>query len=64
VWEIHAGGEAFRNLPVVVTWARHRTYPEPFLAIKTQHPRLVRQQLKALSGADVEISFSPRLAGS
>jgi hypothetical protein len=48
----------------VVTWARHRLHPEPFLAIKAHHPRLVRQQLKALSGADVEISFSPRLAGS
>ena len=49
---------------MVVAWARHRAHPEPFLAIKTRHPRLVRQQLKALAGADVEISFLPRLAGS
>jgi hypothetical protein len=45
-----------------VAWARHRTHPEPFLAIKASHPRLVRQQLKALAGADVELSFSPRPA--
>lgn len=63
-WEIHHEGAEYWNLPVVVTWARHRAHPEPFLAIKAHHPRLVRQQLKALSGADVEISFSPRLAAS
>jgi hypothetical protein len=62
-WEIHHDGAQFWSLPVVVTWARHRTQPEPFLAIKVRHPRLVRQQLKALWGAEVEISFSPRLAG-
>jgi hypothetical protein len=63
-WEIHHDGAEFWSLPVVVAWARHRAHPEPFLAIRTRHPRLVRQQLKALAGADVEISFSPRLAGS
>lgn len=61
-WEIHHDGAEYWSLPVVVTWARHRTHPEPFLAIKAQHPRLVRQQLKALAGSDVELSFSPRLA--
>jgi hypothetical protein len=63
-WEIHHDGAEYWNLPVVVAWARHRAHPEPFLAIRARHPRLVRQQLKALAGADVEISFSPRLAGS
>ena len=63
-WEIHHHGAEYWNLPVVVAWARHRTHPEPFLAIKASHPRLVRQQLKPLAGSDVEISFSPRLAGS
>ena len=58
-WEIHHGGEEYWSLPVVVTWARHRTYPEPFLAIRASHPRLVLQQLKALVGKDVELSFSP-----
>ncbi len=63
-WEIHHDGAAYWSMPVVVAWARHRTHPEPFLAIKASHPRLVRQQLKALAGADVELSFSPRPAGS
>jgi hypothetical protein len=61
-WEIHHDGAEFWSLPVVVTWARHRTQSEPFLAIKANHPRLVRQQLKPLAGQDVELSFSPRLA--
>ena len=64
VWEIHHNGAEFWSLPVVVAWARHRTHPEPFLAIRASHPRLVRQQLKALAGADVELSFSPRSAGN
>jgi len=61
-WEIHHEGSEYWSLPVVVTWARHRIHPEPFLAIKANHPRLIRGQLKALAGADVELSFSPRLA--
>ncbi|MGH8670012.1 MAG: hypothetical protein ACREUH_12340 [Burkholderiales bacterium] len=61
-WEIHHEGAEYWSLPVVVTWARHRTQAEPFLAIKAVHPRLIRQQLKALLGCDVELSFSPRLA--
>ena len=65
VWEIHHEGAQYWSLPVVVAWARHRIHPEPFLAIKASHPRLVRQQLKPLAGSDVELSFSPRLgAGS
>ena len=59
-WEIHHEGAEYWSLPVVVTWGRHRTYPEPFLAIRAPHPRLIRQQLKALVGTDVELSFSPR----
>ena len=62
--EIHHAGEPYWSLPVVVAWARHRSNPEPFLALKTRHPRLVRQQLKPLAGADVELSFSPRSPGS
>jgi hypothetical protein len=58
-WAIHHEGSEYLSLPVVVAWARHRSYPEPFLAIRARHPRLVLQQLKALAGADVEISFSP-----
>ena len=61
-WEIHHEGAAYWSLPVVVAWARHASQPEPFLAIKAGHPRLVRQQLKPLAGRDVELSFSPRLA--
>lgn len=64
VWEIHHNGAEFWKLPVVVAWARHHSHPEPFLAIRASQPRLVRQQLKALAGADVELSFSPRPAGS
>ena len=63
-WEIHHEGAEYWSLPVVVAWARHRLHPEPFLAIRASHPRLVRQQLKPLAGSDVEISFSPRPAGS
>jgi hypothetical protein len=63
-WDIHYEGTEYWSLPVVVTWARHRLHPEPFLAIKASHPRLVRQQLKPLAGSDVEISFSPRPAES
>ena len=59
-WEIHHSGEVYWSLPVIVAWARHRTYPEPFLAIKAPHARLVRQQLKPLAGQDVELSFEPR----
>jgi hypothetical protein len=62
-WEIHCDGAEFWSLPVVVTWARHHSQSEPFLAIKTNHPALVRQQLKPLAGADVELSFLPRAAG-
>jgi|SRR5687768_3107183 len=61
-WEIHHDGAEFWNLPVVVAWARHRTQPEPFLAIRAGQPRLVLQRLKPLAGGDVELSFSPRLA--
>jgi hypothetical protein len=61
-WEIHHEGAEFWSLPVVVAWARHPSQPEPFLAIRAGHPRLVRQQLKPLAGCDVELSFSPRLA--
>jgi hypothetical protein len=60
-WEIHYEGTEYCSLPVVVAWVRHRSQSEPFLAIKASHPRLVRQQLKALLGCDVELSFSPRL---
>lgn len=60
-WEIHHEGAQYWSLPVVVAWARHRTEPEPFLAIRARHPRLIRQQLKPLAGSDVELSFSPRL---
>lgn len=59
--EIHHAGEEYWSLPVVVAWARHRTEPEPFLAIRARHPRLIRRQLKPLAGCDVELSFSPRL---
>jgi hypothetical protein len=59
---IHHQGAQFCNVPVIVAWASHPSFANPFLALKVSDEQKLRRSLKALLGKDVELVFRPRLA--
>jgi hypothetical protein len=60
--QVHHNGARLCKVPVVVAWARHKSQTESFLALKVSQPRKLGRHLKPVSGKDVELSFTPRLA--
>jgi hypothetical protein len=59
---IHHEGAQFCNVPVIVAWACHPSFSNPFLALKVSDEQSLRRSLRPLAGKDVELVFRPRLA--
>ena len=59
---IHHEGARFCNVLVIVAWASHPSFSNPFLALKVPDEQNLRRSLRPLAGKDVELVFRPRLA--
>ncbi len=58
--EINNSGSIVASMPVHVMWVTHQTQPEPFLGLKAENPKELREALAVYEGTQVELVFTPR----
>lgn len=54
-------GEVICALPVHVLWVSHQSQPDPFLGLKVENAKEVRDALTPFIGKRVELSFARRV---
>ena len=57
---VKCDGKIVCDLPVHVMWATHETQPEPFLGLKAENSKELREALQVYVGKSVDLTFTPK----
>ncbi len=57
---VKSEGSVVCDLPVHVMWVTHQSQPQPFLGLKADNSKELRESLQAYVGKSVELTFTPK----